>query len=108
MGRIKHDAIVVTAWSTKYLSPVHEKACELFGPLVSEMVPGAVNGQASFLVAPDGSKEGWDDSDLHDDLREQFKEYLKSENTFVDYVFINFGGDDDACHVYSGQYEEEP
>jgi hypothetical protein len=106
VGYIKHDTIVCTAWDAKYVAPVHEKAVQLFGDLVSEIIEGKSNGQVSFFIAPDGSKEGWDVSDDCDVLRDQFLRYLKEANSFVDYVHVRFGGDDDNTQVYTGQYEE--
>lgn len=106
MGYIKHDAIICTSWDVKYLTPVHEKAVELFDDMVSDVTNGTSNGQVSFFIAPDGSKEGWEDSNACDQLRADFLRFLKEQNGFVDYVSIRFGGDDDQVSVYAGGYEE--
>ncbi len=106
MGRLKHDAVIVTSWDNKYIMEPHAKAIELFGSLVSDCMPGVVNGQASFFIAPDGSKEGWNESDDHDDKRKEFLDWMKELNSFCDYAWIRFGGDDDQTAVYTGQYQE--
>ena len=55
----------------------HMKAMEIFkGQLVSPIIKGVANGYGSFFIAPDGSKEGWEPSDDHDDKREQFIKWL--------------------------------
>ena len=65
MGYNVEHAIVVTSWDNKLLAKAHKKANEIF-PEVSERVPHITNGGASFLVPPDGSKEGWEESDAGD------------------------------------------
>ena len=49
-----------------------------FGSLVSALVPSITNGEASFLVAPDGSKEGWKTSETGDKMRDEIIAYLES------------------------------
>jgi hypothetical protein len=108
MGYIKHSAIIVTNWDFKKLQAAHEKAKEIFKAkftpdvfdrkaenLVSDIVHGITNSQASFFIAPDGSKEGWADSDKADEARKEFLDWLYSEpNNYSNYIEINFGGDD--------------
>jgi hypothetical protein len=106
MGYIKHDTIICTAWDDKYIKPAHEAAKEFFSGMVSEIIPGIANGQKSFFIPPDGSKEGWDASDKCDEARENFLDYLKRTNSFVDWVHLRFGGDDDGFSVNYGGYEE--
>lgn len=71
MGLVKHDAIVVT-------SGIEERAVaarKLAVSLGLECTPIAVskaNGYASFLIIPDGSKEGWEQSDLAESARKDF------------------------------------
>src|SRR4051812_1841765 len=104
MGYIRHDAIVVTgadsAWSED-LTAAHSKALDVFAGsnvYVSGLTPAAVNGSQSFLIAPDGSKEGWNDSDQGDELRASYIAWLLDEDSLVDWVAVNFGGDD-ADHI---------
>ena len=107
MGRIKHDAIICTARDIKYLRAAHKRATDIFGEMASEIVNGIINGQVSFFIAPDGSMEGWEESNACDERRLVFLEYLKEQNTFIDYVAVQFGGDDDQSEVYSGGYIEQ-
>lgn len=82
MGYIKHNAFIVTGNSypetNEKFKKTYDKAKELFGDLVSEIIPALINGYQSFFVAPDGSKEGWDMSDEHDDKRKKLADYIDS------------------------------
>jgi len=107
MGYMKHNAAVVTNWDIKKLEIAHAKAKEIFtakfspdhfvrdaSSLVSDIVHGITNSQASFFIAPDGSKEGWADSDKADEARKEFLDWLIENNNFSDYIEVRFGGDD--------------
>lgn len=73
MGYIRHHAIIVSVATDKDLiSTVHNKAMEVFGPQVSNVVSSVVNNTKSFFIGPDGSKEGWSESDEGDEKRTQF------------------------------------
>jgi hypothetical protein len=77
MGWIRHHGIVVTSWDSAALARAHTVAIGMFPDgHVTEPTKKALNGYSSFLVAPDGSKEGWGDSDDGDARREQFVEWL--------------------------------
>jgi hypothetical protein len=105
MGYIKHHTIVVTGWSPDKVVDAHQKAKEIFTKnfkndafaytscVVSEIVKGAINGQSSFFVAPDGSKEGWSTSDYGDISRKEFLDWLHNSDNYCDYIEIIFGGD---------------
>ena len=53
------------------------------------------NGQSSFFIAPDGSKEGWATSDNGDNARKEFLDWLLKSDNYCDYVEVIFGGDDE-------------
>ena len=74
MGHIRHNAIIVTGYSSGgtfqgTTQKAHDKAIEL-GLLVTDIVNGKANGYSSFMICPDGSKEGWDLSNEFDSKRE--------------------------------------
>ena len=55
-----------------------------------------VNGMVTVILAPDGSKEGWSDSDTGDRLREEFIEYLgtynyEDDSSPWDWVEVEYG-----------------
>ncbi|AIK69270.1 hypothetical protein PBI_MINERVA_61 [Mycobacterium phage Minerva] len=101
MGYMRHHAIVVTSWDQKLLAEAHAKAVEL-GACVSPLVDGRINMYQSFLVAPDGSKEGWDTSDEGDAQREALVEWLDAQcydddSTCLSWVEVQFG--DEELHT---------
>lgn len=94
MGYIKHTAIVVTDWDEERVRAIRERAVACFagedGPIayVTEVVGPTVNGYCSFLIAPDGSKSGWEHSKQAELARAAF-----IEGCAVDYVEVSFGED---------------
>lgn len=107
MGYIKHDTIVVTTWDEDAMPKIHAKAVELLGAirgaiqegggynLVSPVVGPLMNGQVSFLIAPDGSKEGWNMSDTAEESRRVFLDWLEHEaQVYATALVVRFGGDD--------------
>lgn len=96
MGYIRHNAIVVTgnySDETFYntTQKAHNKAVEL-GLLVTDIVHGKANGYASFMICPDGSKEGWAISEGFDTRREEWLKWAKTQ--LIDFAHISYGGDD--------------
>ena len=78
MGYSIHHTITVTSWNPDKL---HE-ACAFAvstGAQVSEPIESAINGVWSFFVAPDGSKEGWEESAAGDKRRDQIKTWLRAQ-----------------------------
>ena len=104
MGYIAHHAIVVTGFDMAHTDLARQAAQEAFSYvhmeyLVGDLIGPAVNGYCSFVVAPDGSKEGWDESDAGDTARAAFVAWLRTEG-MVDWVEVRFGGDDyDAARI---------
>jgi len=97
MGYIRHDAIVATSWDVKYLKPARAKAEELGLPC-TEIVESNTNGYVSFLIAPDGSKEGWDESARGDDARSRWKAWANAKWTeecvYVYWAHLSYAGDE--------------
>lgn len=77
MGYIRHHAIIVTGgdWNDE-IKKAHEFAMKL-GCTVTEIVLSPVNGYRTFCVVPDGSKEGWSESDSGDGRRDAFVAYCE-------------------------------
>lgn len=96
MGFIKHNAIVVTSGSDETIQAAVAIAkgfgCTVLGP--SDQV---VNGYCTMVVCPDGSKEGWTDSDEGDERREHFKAWLNKVK--VSWVEVAFGGDLESAYI---------
>lgn len=100
MGYIRHHAMIVTSWRPESVTEAHAEAERLFADThahVTPIGPPAVNAETSFAVLPDGSKEGWGDSDEADAAREALKAYLldmETKGSWCSWVEVNFGGDD--------------
>lgn len=110
MGYMRHHAIIVTSFDEKRLKRAHRKLKAIIkshnddsalqvSMAVTPISKGTVNGYASFMLAPDGSKEGWPQSDRGNVVRNEFVTWL-NEQAFDDgsncltYVEVQFGDDD--------------
>lgn len=97
MGFIRHHAILVTGWGN--LEIAREMAIE-FGNNVSDIVGPVSNGYFTFMVAPDGSKEGWEASGDGDDARERFIRWLKGRtDDDFEWAELYYGHDDGTAKI---------
>lgn len=104
MGYMAHHVVVATAYDFQltgenpYWPAVinfeawREEQPEEFRHLLIGPIPSVTNGYLTFMLAPDGSKEGWDTSDIGDDLRGAFIELFAQNH--IDCVEVRFGGDE--------------
>lgn len=97
MGYIRHDAIIATSWDDKYLRAARDKAEEL-GLQCSSFVESGTNGYVSFLIAPDGSKEGWPASAKGEEARAAWKTWANEQWTkrelYVYWAHVSYAGDE--------------
>lgn len=106
MGYIRHHAIVLTGYDRPHVEAARAEA-ERIGMAVSEIVESPTNRYLSVMVAPDGSKEGWEASALGDTQRDVFVEWLRSLNkdgVWIDWAELFYGDDGGSCQIvrYSG------
>ena len=103
MGYMKHDAIVVTSWNSDAIEDAATKArecgLEALGPSGV-----ATNGIRTLLVCPDGSKEGWGESDAFDAKRAKYLEYLngvryEDNSSCLSWVALAYSSDDGAAEI---------
>lgn len=78
MGYIRDHAIIVVGRYGDWVEKAHSMADTIF-PWVSPPSPEGVNGSRSFFVPPDGSKEGWPESDVGDGQRNTFIRWLEAQ-----------------------------
>lgn len=103
MGYIKHYAIIVQGFDIiEAHTEIKNILIETFedgraSDMVSNIVPNFINGSSSFFIGPDGSKEGWKESNLGDLARERIVGYLRGTN--LDFVEVVFGGDDNLAEI---------
>jgi hypothetical protein len=115
MGYMTQHAIIVTSWESELLKEAHRKAVTTFDSPVSMMSPETVNGYRSFFVAPDGSKEGWPESEAGDNQRDSFIEWMEGQRSDDDYrsslswVEVQYGDEDYETKIIrdSDQYARE-
>jgi hypothetical protein len=90
MGFIRHDAIIVTA------QDVTEALCKAaeIGLATSRITLSPMNGFESFLIAPDGSKEGWEDSNEGDAMRGEWIAWAKGNGDGICWAHVSYGGDE--------------
>lgn len=120
MGYNREHTIVVSAYYGDGLDRAHARATELFGSeRVSPILGKFVNGLRAFFVAPDGSKEGWNESDTNDNARAAFRDFLRGlryedRSSPVQWVEVQYGDDngmtkiiDDSDSEYRAALEAE-
>jgi len=79
MGYERDHTIVVSSRYGDSIDQAHVCAIKLFGEnRVSDILGPFTDGSRSFFVAPDGSKEWWDESNHNDELRNKLKEYMRT------------------------------
>jgi len=107
MGYERNHAIVVSSWDD-IIVKAHAEALRIYANegnypwsrTVSPIIPGIINDWHTFIVVPDGSKEGWDVSDEGDRRRDEFIEWLDAQrydddSTSIDWVEVQYGDDND-------------
>lgn len=110
MGYVAHNAIVVTSWDLKALTAAYDQAAEM-GLISTDVEASPINSYWTFLVVPDGSKEGWNDSELGDHRRLLFKDWLRSQryedgSSALEWAEVRYGSDDRDAEVVDHQWKD--
>lgn len=79
MGYIKHHAISVTSWDEKLIKKAHRLAKKIFKKRASPIMNADINSYLTFFISPDGSKEGWEESDKGDISRNVFIKWINEQ-----------------------------
>lgn len=97
MSYLRHHAIIVTACDHNHILDANNAAMEyFFDTQVSDIVISPISRYYSFVVFTDGSKEGWDESDIGDSAREKLVSWLKSYKAdYCPFSFAEFQYGDD-------------
>lgn len=111
MGYIRHHAIVVTTWNEDKLAEAHDRATAI-GLRPTPIAEHQVNGGGSFLIPPDGSKEGWSDSEEGDNRRAQFRSWLRGTDSsdgghYIEWVEVAYGNDDGRADIEHSAWSAE-
>lgn len=97
MGYMRHNAIVVTSWNSE---AIEAAACRARTLGLTVLGPSAalMNGYKSMMVCPDGSKEGWENSDQGEKQRAELRDWLR-ERSNLEWVEIAYGNSDCTAEV---------
>ena len=124
MGYMRHHMIVVTSCDDLQIQEAHAKALEIFSwanmGLVNQGIVGVtpiftspVNHYYTFFVPPDGSKEGWSDSEDGDTGRALFIEWLNAQrhedsSTCLKWAEVQYGDEEQDNRVLRHDGEVVP
>lgn len=100
MGMTSHNFIIVTDDNFEEISEAHNLATQLFNldefplktNLVSEILPSIAHNTYSFFINCDGSKEGRETSDLYDEIRLKYTDYLYDKYIHFVEISMNIDG----------------
>mgnify|MGYP001179520569 CR=1 FL=1 len=115
MGYIKNEYVIAHipryGKGRGYAIEMIEKlrmSSEFADSLIAGPLHTPVNGDnITYFFGPDGSKEGWPQSDEGDKVREQFIESARNSE-YAEIVHLQMGGDDGETKILgSWDYEEE-
>lgn len=109
MGYIRHNAIIVTTWNAELATATAAEARAL-GLSVLGPSEEAIDGYRSVVIVPDGSKEGWGDSDLGDERRAALKGWLQSQryddgSSPLEWVEVAYGSDDCEASIVDTEWQ---
>lgn len=114
MGYMLYHAIIVST-RTPSPAPIREAwaAATYLGCTVTNWVSNHINDVRTFMVVPDGSKEGWPESNVGDDRRKEFVDWLKTQeyadgSSSYHWVELSYGDEDGKKPaVINWPYSEE-
>lgn len=90
MGVINHNAVLATTWDEKRVEKIKEWISKLHIDLIKLFLigPVTINSYTTIVLVPDGSKEGWEQSDRGNELRESF---IKELDEYWEWIEIGYG-----------------
>lgn len=107
MGYVRHNAIIATGWQSEAVDALVAYATSLG----AEAIRGSeqINGYITVCITPDGSKEGWSNSDDGDDRRSKIREWLlgaDSRKQYFEWCEVAYGSDDAEASVVESAWKE--
>lgn len=81
MGTINHSVVIATTWDKKAVEKINEYMDKF--PSMFMISEPQINHYVTVVCGPDGSKEGWSESDKGDAIRAGFLAKLE-EDTYED------------------------
>ena len=94
MGYVRHNAIIATGWQSEAVDALVAYAANLG----AEVLRGTeqINGYITVCITPDGSKEGWSNSEDGDARRKKIREWLNAAE------YIAAGGNENIIFCERG------
>ena len=97
MGLIQHKILVVTTCCEEDIKKYRDKALEIYNKdtdyylasTITDIIISPINGYFSFMILPDGSKEGWEPSEVSDELLTEFIDVLDTDEVY--YGLFSYG-----------------
>ena len=97
MGIIQHEAVIAVLNDRDAAAEMLAWIAQL--PIENQQLfidaPCVMNGYHTFVMIPDGSKEGWPDSDYYDTLRQRFIDRLDCQWAKVSFGELGLSVEDD-------------
>lgn len=90
MGLIQHHAVVATTWSKEDVDRLRKWIAGRGAEDSYAFAEAMTNGYTTIVLTPDGSKEGWETSDVGDKERAAFIEELKKSG-YWEFVEVGYG-----------------
>ena len=92
MSYVRHHAIVV-AGTARHVRIAHRAARVIFSHRPTAISKTGMNDVCSFMVGPDGSNEGWPESNIGDAQRALFIEWMRgaSDRVYLNWAEVSFG-----------------
>lgn len=99
MGVENNECVIATTWDNKAMDKVKQWVAKINSESWQSLfvfVPGIVNDKETVILAPCGSKKGWEEDKEIEYLRNSFIEYLETFNyedgsNPFDYVEVGYG-----------------
>jgi len=96
MGYIRHHAIAFTSYDETKIKKLHAFAISLAESQVTPIMKSNINSYYTFFLSPDGSKEGWADSDNGDAVRDKI---IAETGDYINFCEFYYGDDEGMSAV---------
>ncbi len=92
MGIENHNAVIATTWCDEKADDLREwlNNLDVYERKLFASAGSWCNGYRTFIMVPDGSNEGWEESNKGNLLREKFINFLKNTGHW-DWIEVGFG-----------------
>jgi len=113
MGYVAQQAVLATVFEEtpdhidELRDLIRDECGARFADLLVGPVNSVINGDRTYVLAPDGSKEGWSDSDIGDQARRLFVEHFSGVFKYPEIVEVTYGTDVEIPTVLK-MTEDEP